>query len=201
MNVLIACEFSGRVREAFRRYGHNAYSCDLLPADDESIYHFQTDVCSILKRTEWDLMIAHPPCTYLTNSGALHLYNSDGSINNERWKNMELAAEFFMMLWNAPIKMKCIENPIMVGHAKQFANIPKQSQIVQPWMFGHPEMKATCFWLQGLPLLRPTKIIEPPYEAKVHRMAPGPERSKLRSLTYQGIADAMGFQWGAPVWR
>lgn len=194
MNVLVACEFSGKVRDAFKRRGHNAMSCDFLDTERPG-EHYKGDVLYLIKHYRFDLMIAHPPCTFLSNSGVQHLYKN-GSFDPERMRNLYLGAEFFMKLYNADIPKKCIENPIMSGYAKRAANIPKQTQIVQPWMFGHAEVKATCLWLVGLQPLTPTKIIEPPYEARIHRMAPGPDRAKLRSETFDGIADAMAEQWG-----
>ena len=182
MNVLVACEFSGVVRQAFRDRGHNAWSCDILPADDRSEYHIQDDVLKHL--IGWDLMIAHPPCTYLAVSGA-------------RWwkgreKEQQGAIDFFMELWNAPIKKICIENPV----GKISSAFRKPDQYVQPWEFGHGETKKTGLWLKGLPVLVPTKIVDG-RENRIHRMAPGPDRWKIRSKTYQGIADAMAEQWGS----
>lgn len=181
MRILVACEFSGRVREAFRKLGHDAWSCDLLPADDNSLYHIQGDV---LERLDdgWDMMIAHPPCTHLAVSGA-------------RWfrgKQTEQAEalEFVQELLNAPIPRIALENPISIISSK----IRKPDQIIQPWMFGHGETKATCLWLKNLPKLNPTNIVEG-REANVHRMPPSKDRWKLRSITYQGIADAMANQW------
>jgi len=183
MKVLVACEFSGTVREAFRAKGHDAWSCDLLPADDNSPFHIQGDVAAILG-DGWDLMIAHPPCTHLAVSGA-------------RWfkdKKLEQAAalDFVRLLMSAPIPRWAIENPVSIISSA----IRKPDQIIQPWQFGHGETKATCLWLNNIPPLKPTDIVAG-REAKVHKMAPGPDRWKLRSITYQGIALAMADQWGS----
>lgn len=192
MRVLVACEYSGRVRDAFIANGHDAMSCDILPTDTPGP-HYQGDVFDILD-DGWDLMVAHPPCTYMANSGSKWLYNADGSKNEERWENLREGAEFFKALWTADIPRIAIENPIMLGYAKEIIG-SKQSQVIQPWMFGHGETKATCLWLKGLPNLVPTDIVDG-REQKVHNMPPSPERWKLRSTTYQGIAEAMGKQWG-----
>jgi hypothetical protein len=179
MRVLVACEFSGIVREAFRARGHDAWSCDLLPTEIPG-QHIQCDVLSILD-DGWDLMIAHPPCRYLSSSGA-------------RWKRpkeTDEAAEFFMALFNAPVFRVAMENPI----GRMSTLFRKPDQIIQPWQFGHGETKATCLWLKGLPLLQPTNIVEG-RSPRVHHEPPGPERWKNRSRTYQGIADAMAAQWG-----
>jgi len=184
MRVLVACEFSGVVRRAFRERGHEAWSCDLLPAEDGSSFHFQYDVLEAWPpAARWDLMVAHPPCTHLAVSGA-------------RWfkdKQSEQAAalEFARRLMDAPIPRICIENPIGIISSR----IRKPDQIVQPWMFGHGETKATCLWLKGLPLLVPTDVVEGRV-ARVHRESPGPERWKNRSRTLPGLAAAMADQWG-----
>lgn len=223
MNVIIGCEFSGRVREAFRKRGHNAWSNDLLPADDGSPYHLQGDLCYALSKdngvffrqlgehTRWDLGIFHPPCTRLTNAGVRWLYKDGrGAIRDpEKWADLRDAAAFFELclgrdsgkLQNIP--RRAIENPIMHEHARELVN-SAPDQILQPWMFGHKEMKATCLWLRGLPKLEPTDIVGPPPKdrverrkwARVHNEPPGPDRWKRRSITYQGIADAMAAQWG-----
>ena len=198
MRVLVACEYSGRVREAFRKLGHDAYSCDMLESEDNSPYHFQGDVLPILC-LGWDLLIAHPPCTYLTNSGVCWLHKDPA-----RWALLDEGAEFFKALLNAPIKKKCIENPIQHKYAKERIG-RKQSQIIQPWMFGHMEQKATCLWLEGLDPLVPTNNVKdammqlPKREReRLHYLPPSEDRWKERSRTYQGIADAMASQWGAP---
>lgn len=182
MRVLVACEFSGIVREAFRKLGHDAWSCDLLPADDGSEFHLRGDVLEILG-DGWDLMIAHPPCTYLAVSGARYWA--------ERLPEQHEALFFVRQLLNAPVPRIALENPI----GKISTSIRRPDQIIQPWQFGHGETKATCLWFKGLPLLEPTNIVEG-REARIHRMPPSKERSKLRSVTCQGIADAMAEQWG-----
>lgn len=208
MRVLIGCEFSGVVRSAFRARGHDAWSCDLLPAEDGSEFHIQGDVLGILDQC-WDLGVFHPPCTYLANSGVKHLYSvpsKSGKLpkvhGENRRKAMKEAAEFFNRLKNSKIPRKVIENPIPHYHAT--ALIGDYSQLIQPWMFGHGETKATCLWLIGLPFLQPTHwdddlfCKEAPKErkARIHLMPPGPNRSKERSRTYDGIARAMAEQWG-----
>lgn len=196
MKVLVACEYSGKVREAFRRLGHDALSCDLLPADDDSPHHYQGDVMDIIN-DGWDLMIAHPPCTYLCNSGVSWLHRIE-----RRWDQMRDGAEFFKALLEAPIKRIAIENPIMHKYAKDIIGC-KQTQTIQPWMFGHPESKATCLWLKNLDLLMPTNDVKDQWKAlpkkqaqRLHMLPPSKDRWKLRSETYQGIADAMAAQWG-----
>jgi hypothetical protein len=211
MRILIACEFSGTVRRAFRARGHDAWSCDLLPAEDDDPHHLQADVNFVLnypdrilggqprwmRAGEWDLLIAHPPCTYLTNAGARWLYGGKGTTRDPaRWAAMEHAARFFEMLRTfRGIPKRAIENPIMHRHAREAADIPAPSQIVQPWQFGHGEVKATCLWLAGLPRLVPTEIVSGRIP-RVHHESPGPERWKARSRTYQGLAEAMAEQWG-----
>lgn len=183
MKVLIACEYSGVVRDAFLRAGHNAISCDLLPTESSGP-HYQGDVRVILN-DGFDLMIAHPPCTYLCNSGVRWLKD-----NPLRQEAMREASAFFLTLLQAPIPRVCIENPIPHKHAK----LLKYDQIIQPWMFGHGETKATCLWLRGLPTLEPTDVVAG-RQARIHRMPPSPERWKERSRTYPGIASAMAAQW------
>jgi len=184
MNVLIACEFSGIVRDAFLARGHNAWSCDLL--DTERIgRHFKVDVFSAISYSYWDLMIAHPPCTHLAVSGAKHFARKIASGEQQE------ALDFVRRLMNVDIKHICIENPISVISSK----IRKPDQIIQPWMFGHGETKATCLWLKNLPKLTPTNIVEG-REARVHKMPPSKTRWKDRSRTYAGIAAAMAEQWG-----
>ncbi len=188
MKILVACEYSGRVRQAFRDRGHDAYSVDLFEdAEDGSLYHYKADALSMVYDMgyEWDLLIAHPPCTDLAVSGARHFAAKRADGRQQR------ALEFVKALMDAPVPMICIENPISIISTA----IRKPDQIIQPWMFGHGETKATCLWLKGLPKLTPTDIVEG-REARVHRMAPSPTRWKDRSRTYQGIADAMAAQWG-----
>jgi hypothetical protein len=196
MRVLVACEYSGRVREAFRALGHDAWSCDLLPADDCSEHHYRGNALDLLKQ-DWDLLIAHPPCTYLCNSGVSWLHRTEG-----RWKKMVEGAEFFNLFWQADIPKICVENPIMHKYAKEIIGT-NQTQLVQPWMFGHAESKATCLWLKGLdPLIETNNVKEkwkslPKKEAqRLHMLPPSKGRWKLRSETYQGIANAMAAQWG-----
>jgi hypothetical protein len=187
--ILIACEKSGKVRDAFIRQGHDAISCDLRPSDSDQGPHLQKDVTLVL-REEWDLVVAHPPCTYLCNSGVRWLYTQP-----DRWRLMHLAARFFVACLNANAEMVCVENPIPHGYAMDIIK-QEYSQIVQPWQYGHGETKATCLWLKGLPLLVMTNEVSG-RTARIHKMAPGPNRSMLRSETYKGIADAMASQWGA----
>jgi hypothetical protein len=181
VRVLIACEFSGIVRDAFKAKGHDATSCDLLPTERPG-KHYEGDVHAIL-RANWDLMIAHPPCTYLAVSGARWF--------KFRQKEQAHALWLVELLLNAPIPKIALENPISIISTK----IRKPDQIIQPWMFGHGETKATCLWLKNLPMLRPTSIVEG-RKARVHLEPPGPDRWKNRSRTFQGIADAMADQWG-----
>ena len=183
MKVLVACEFSGTVRDAFTRAGHDAMSCDLLPTDAPGP-HYQGDVMDVIG-DGWDLMIAHPPCTHLAVSGSRWF--------KDKVQEQADALDFVRALMAAPIARWAIENPISVISSK----IRRPDQIIQPWQFGHGETKATCLWLKGLPLLAPTDIVEG-REAKVHRMPPGPDRWKKRSLTYPGIAAAMAAQWSTP---
>ena len=198
LNVLVACEYSGRVREAFAKLGHYAMSCDFLPTELPG-NHYQGDVRDVLYQ-EWDLMIAHPSCTYLTNAGVKHLHTDPS-----RWIKLFDAAAFFKELLNAKhIPRRAIENPIMHKYAKTLIGGVKQSQVVQPWMFGHPEQKATCLWLEGLEPLEPTNnvkkemmLLPKNQRERLHYLPPGPNRWKERSRTYQGIADAMAMQWGA----
>jgi site-specific DNA-cytosine methylase len=181
MKALISCEFSGTVRDALRKRGVDAVSIDLLPSETPGP-HIQGDARDVLD-DRWDLLIAFPPCTHLAVSGARWF--------KEKQKEQEKALDFVRLLMAAPIPRIAIENPISIISSK----IRKPDQIIQPWMFGHGETKATCLWLKGLPKLNPTNIVEG-REAKVHRMPPGPNRWKERSRTYQGIADAMAEQWG-----
>jgi len=183
VRVLVACEYSGAVRDAFTKGGHDAMSCDLLPTETEGP-HYQGDVRDVLNYP-WDLMVAHPPCTHLSVSGARHFEakRMDG--------RQQSAVSFFMALARAPIPRIAIENPVCVMSSLW----RKPDQVIQPWQYGHGETKATCLWLKGLPRLRPTEIVDG-REARVHRMPPGAERWKERSRTFAGIADAMAQQWG-----
>lgn len=190
MRVLIACEFSGVVRDAFAARGHDAWSCDLLPSERLG-NHIIGDVILWLNGRwsprgpiEWDLLIAHPPCTHLAVSGARWF--------KEKRKEQEEALEFVRMLLTAPFPRICLENPVSIISTQ----IRKPDQIIQPWQFGHGETKATCLWLKGLPKLVPTKVVTE-REARVHRASPGPDRWKERSRTLPGIANAMAEQWGS----
>ncbi len=183
MRVLVACEFSGIVREAFRARGHMAWSCDFLPSEIPSPFHHQGDVLPLLVNQRWDLLLAFPPCTHLASSGA-------------RWFQAKQAEQaeavaFFLALATAAVPRIAIENPVGVMSRRY----RKPDQIVQPWQFGHGETKATCLWLKNLPPLVPTALVEG-REARVHREPPGPNRWKNRSRTYPGIAAAMAEQWG-----
>ena len=182
MRILIGCEYSGRVREAFRKLGHDAFSCDLLESEDESPFHIQGDVLSLLT-DGWDLAIFHPPCTHLAVSGSRWF--------KDKVKEQAEALVFVQTLMDAPIPKIAIENPISVISSR----IRKPDQIIQPWQFGHGETKATCLWLKGLPKLAPTNLVDG-RKPRVHHMPPSPTRWKERSRTYQGIANAFAEQWG-----
>ena len=197
MKVLVACEFSGRVREAFRKFGHDAWSCDLLPCDDKSKHHITGDVEQILN-DGWDLMLAFPPCTYLCSSGLHWNKRVEG-----REKKTEEALEFVRLLLNAPVNKIALENPVgRIGTA-----IRKADQSIHPYMFGDDASKRTCLWLKNLPLLKSTDYIEPRMidgkarwsnqtDSGQNKLPPSKDRWKKRSETYQGIADAMALQWG-----
>jgi site-specific DNA-cytosine methylase len=182
MKILIACEYSGRVRDAFRDRGHDAVSCDLLPTDAPGP-HYQGDVSDILD-DGWDMMIAFPPCTHLAVSGARWFKEkqADG--------RQQAALDFVRLLLDAPIDKIAIENPVSIISS----HIRKPDQTIQPWQFGHGETKRTCLWLKNLPLLTPTNIVEG-REQRIWKMPPSANRWKLRSQTFQGIADAMAGQW------
>ncbi len=195
MKVLIACEFSGVVRDAFISRGHDAWSCDFLPTDKPGP-HITGDVLEVIGGG-WDLMVAHPPCTYLCNSGVCHLHKS---VN--RWFELFKGAELFKSLLESSIPKIAIENPIMHGYAKQLIG-EKQTQVIQPWMFGHAEQKATCLWLKGLPKLKHSKNVKEDLlkldnkqRQRLHHLPPSKDRWKIRSTTFQGIANAMAEQWG-----
>lgn len=181
MKVLVACEYSGTVRDAFIAAGHEALSCDLLPTDIPGP-HYQGDVRDVL-HDGWDLMIAHPPCTHLAVSGARWF--------KDKQAEQAEALDFVRLLLDAPIERIALENPISVISSR----IRKPDQIIQPWQFGHGETKATCLWLKGLPKLTPTDIVDG-REARVHKLPPSADRWKIRSTTYKGIAEAMAQQWG-----
>jgi len=184
MKVLIACEFSGAVRDAFAVLGHHAVSCDLLPSETPGP-HYIGDVRDILA-DGWDLMVAHPPCTHLAVSGARHFAAKQASGVQQE------ALDFVRLLLDAPIPRIALENPVSIISTR----IRKPDQVVQPWMFGHGEVKATCLWLKNLPPLTPTNIVDG-REARVHRMPPSPTRWKERSKTLRGVAEAMAGQWGS----
>lgn len=188
MRILVACEYSGTVRDAMLAAGHDAMSCDLLPTESPGP-HYQGDIRRLLNdgASQWDMIIAHPPCTRLCNSGVRWL----GERN--LWDELEEAAMFFRMFLRLSCKRICIENPIPHRYAVQLIGT-MYDQLIQPWQFGHPETKATCLWLIGLPPLRPTNIVDG-RTARVHRMAPGPDRSKERARFYPGFAKAMAEQW------
>lgn len=232
MRVLIACEFSGVVRRAFRERGHDAWSCDLLEAEDDSEFHIQGDALEWLRgipsevatpsgecgymcggrnaqsvefmsyrkvyERPWDLIVAHPPCTYLCNSGVRWLAPG-GNLDRERHKLMQQACDLFAALYWVDCPRVCVENPVMHGYARDYLQsarkVPRFTQSIQPWQFGHGEIKRTCLWLRGLPPLNPTKIVEG-RKARVHRASPGADRWKERSRTLPGIAAAMAEQWG-----
>jgi len=189
MKVLVACEYSGTVREAFRKLGHEVYSCDIIPSDDNSPYHLQCDVLSILN-DGWDLMIAHPPCTHLAVSGAKHFH--------KKQVEQKEALNFVKTLMDASIPRICIENPVSIISSR----IRKPDQIIQPWQFGHEAQKTTCLWLKNLPLLAHTNIVSKgdfyisPTGKKLPRWYSDNKNWKVRSKTFQGIADAMAKQWG-----
>lgn len=185
LRVLVACEYSATVRDAFRARGFDAWSCDLLPTEGDRRWHIQGDAIEVSRRGCWDLMIAHPPCTHLAVSGARHFAAkvADG--------RQQEALGFVADLFSAPIRHTALENPVSIISSR----FRKPDQIVQPWQFGHGETKATCLWLNNLPKLVPTDIVEGRAD-RIHKMPPGPNRWKERSRTYQGIADAMAAQWG-----
>jgi hypothetical protein len=209
MKILVACEESQAVTKELRKLGHESFSCDLLPCSGgHPEWHYQQDVFDVINKG-WDMMIAHPPCTFLAVSGARWLYNKDGSKNEERWKNQAEALDFVQRLMDAPIDKIAIENPISVISS----NIRKPEQIIQPWMFGDKAQKSTCLWLKNLPLLEPTDIVEkgefvefiskkgvkkkqPKWYFDALKNAKTPEeRRTLRSKTFKGIAEAMAKQW------
>ena len=195
LKVLIACEYSGRVRDAFAKLGHDAWSCDILPTETKG-NHYEGSVLDILDNG-WDLMIAHPPCTYLSNAGARFLYPK-GILNQDRLAQGLEAKEFFMALYNADIPKIAIENPI----PSKVYELPQYSQTIQPYEYGHPLQKRTCLWLKGLPKLVPTNIVEERQSTKVAGNwfnKGGKDRQKERARTFEGIATAMAEQWGTPI--
>ncbi len=206
MRVLIACEYTGAMRRALRARGHDAWSCDLLPAADSSEHHFHEDCRNVILREHWDMLIAHPTCTYLCNSGVRWLYGGKGTTRDPaRWHDMEMGAHFFKWLLDFPqIPRIAVENPVMHPYAKDIIG-RGPTQVVQPWYFGDEAFKATGWWLKGLPTLKPTNKLKPPKPgtaehkrwSKVHRASPGPNRWAERSATFPGMADACAAQWGA----
>jgi hypothetical protein len=199
LRVLVACEYSGRVRDAFIRRGHDAISCDLLPTEQPGP-HIQGDVRPLL-RERWDVVIAHPPCTYLCNSGVRWLYTETGTLNLPRWESMREAVDFFLICLNANAPCVAVENPVMHKHARDRLHqygVEGPSFTVQPWQFGDNEKKRTCFWTRGLFHLHPTSKLDGSTAAQsVHKAPPGPDRWKDRSRTFHGIAEALAEQYGA----
>lgn len=213
MKVLVACEESQVVCNAFRAKGHEAYSCDILPTRGaHPEWHIHDDALKHLG-DGWDLLIAHPDCTYLANSGVSHLYNKDKTINTDRWNKMKQGAEFFRKFYFSDVHYGipriCVENPIMHGYAKSeigirfFQSKYPNMQVVQPWMFGHPEQKATCLWLVNLPPLKETnnvkqemKLLPDNKRQRLHYLPPSESRKRIRSRTFDGLAEAMADQWG-----
>lgn len=217
MRVLIACECSGVVRRAFRDRGHDAHSCDLNPAQDGSLYHFQTDALALLTEKPWDLVIAHPPCTYLCNSGALRLYKGGKKRNGldlDRWAKMRDGAYFFDCFRRFYGGKLCIENPVMHRHAFTLLSEDTQMmdrQSIQPWHFGDDASKQTVLWMRGLPriVLNPELFVAPRIvdgrrrwanqtDSGQNKLPPSPTRGAERAVTYLGIAEAMAEQWGNP---
>ena len=204
-NVLIGCEYSATVRDAFRRLGHNAWSCDLEPCDADPAFHCQIDVFEMIRIRAWDLAIFHPPCTFLTNAGARWFVHPDDRDQPEharrphpqypdRWRDQVKSMAFFMALQEVDIPRIAIENPIPLGRVTKI--LGKYSQTVQPWEYGDPQKKRTCLWLKNLPKLIPTKIV--PIElrrADCHLCSPGPDRGKIRAKFPEGLANAMAEQW------
>ncbi|MGO5251508.1 hypothetical protein ACTQ2Q_09205 [Atopobiaceae bacterium LCP21S3_F11] len=193
----MACEYSGVVRDAMRARGHDAMSCDILPTDAPGP-HYQGDVRDLMTE-EWDLVIAHPPCTYLANSGVSWLKKDP-----DRWTKMKEGAEFFRLMGQFNSPRIAIENPIQHRYAVEEHGLGRQTQVVQPWMFGHPEMKATGLWLYGLPKLEPTddvrglmELLPKNQQQRLHYLPPSEDRWKLRSTTFSGLAAAMADQWGS----
>jgi site-specific DNA-cytosine methylase len=186
MKVLVACEYSGTVRDAFTRAGFDATSCDLLETEKPG-KHYQGSVLDIIN-DGWDLMVAHPPCTHLAVSGSRWF--------KDKVEEQKEALDFVSLLLNAPIKHIALENPVSIISSR----ICKPTQVIQPWQYGHGEVKKTCLWLKNLPVLQPTNIVDG-REPKVHRMPPSANRWKERSRTYQGVADAMATQWGKYLWE
>jgi hypothetical protein len=202
LKVLVACEYSATVRDAFRALGHDAWSCDILPTDGDPRWHIEGDALeAVYGGGHWDLMIAHPPCTYMTNAGVTWLHKDP-----TRWEKLDEGAAFFKALWEAPIERIAIENPVMHKYAKERIGGMQQTQTIQPYQFGHMEQKATCLWLKGLMPLRPTTDLKAETKAlpdnqrqRLHYLPPSANRWKLRSTTFKGIAEAMADQWGGKI--
>lgn len=191
MKVLVACEFTGTVRNAFLARGHDAYSCNIRPSTIEPVdRHIRDNVEDLLKQDGWDLIIAHPPCTYLCNSGVRWLKEDP-----TRTSDMFTGGMFFMSCLKANAPKVCVENPIMHGYAQRLVKV-KHSQVIQPWQFGHYAKKATCLWLKNLPLLKPTKVLDKNLARQSCWLEGGKGRSARRAVTYTGIAQAMAEQWG-----
>ncbi len=196
----MACEFSGTIREEFKKLGWDAWSCDLLPTEIPG-NHYQCDVLTVLDKG-WDLMIAHPECTYMCNSGVCWLYKKDKNgqkvKDKTRWANMRKGAKFLKTLLECDIPRICVENPIPHKYALEIIG-RKYDQIVHPWQHNHPETKATCLWLKNLPKLEPTNVVDPVNGSALHRLPPSKDRWKKRSLTYSGIAKALATQYDLHV--
>ena len=212
LNVLIACEFSGAIRNEFRKLGHNAWSCDIVPSEDNSHYHYQQDVLEVLNAQDWDLMIAHPPCTYLTVSGNRWFKEEYKHLYPERPKQRQDAIDFFMALMNADIPHIAVENPIGI----MSSTYRKPNQIIQPWQFGDPFQKSTCLWLKNLPELEHTNVVskgefieftskkgikkrQPKWYADAFKGTSPEERQKIRNRTFKGIAQAIAKQYSEYV--
>lgn len=192
MDVLVACEYSGIVRDAFTNLGHNAISCDFLESEKPG-HHYLGDVRDIIFSKKWDIVIAHPPCTMLCNSVVRWLYNRDGSINQDRWYLMVKAAEFFKWFLELPFPFIAVENPIMHKHAAKIIGM-NAAQFIHPWEHGHGETKATGLWLKGLPKIVPTNVVDG-REHRVWKLSQNNNGWKERSRTFPGIASAMATQW------
>lgn len=207
--VLIGCETSGIVRDAFLAAGHDAWSCDILPSDNPSNRHIQDDVRNVIAFERWDmLMVAHPPCTRLCNSGVRWLHKAPpGRTLDDMWRELDQGAELFSECWNADIPFVAIENPVMHKYAKErIRNYEEFAQSIQPWQFGNDEAggdnvkKRTCLWLRGLPPLQPTGTLDgTTARDEIHKAPPGADRWKIRSRFFDGIADAMANQWTAAM--
>lgn len=207
VRVLVSCECSGRIRQALRDNGIDAWSCDLKEAEDGSPYHIHGDAIVAARSELWDWHISHPVCRFMAHSGSKHLYIGGRKENGpcpERHENCRQGAAFFRTLWDIPVRYgRAFENPIIHGTAREMLGLGRPTQIIQPWMFGHTERKGTSLWLDNLPKLVPTNNVREEMlrlpmkeQAKVHYMRPGPDREANRSRTYEGVAEAIGQQWG-----